>query len=188
MTVKENRGMSGELKKFDRDEHNIWDIRGKNAAIEFFGKSLKSKNLRVIENPNEHGIDILVVNDKDVVVSALEIEVRHGNWQGDIKFPFDEVNCIERKEYLWRKDQELFDKIPMKAHPNMKVYYVQMNDLCNRFVIIDGAKVLQYDKKRWDNRKAKGEYVRQVPIEECIQHRIPVNNNDNKEHMPEKGM
>jgi hypothetical protein len=170
--VTSKRKMSGQIKQFDQIEHDIWDSKGKNAVIKFFQDGLRGKNLCVIENPNEYGIDVLVLNKKDVVVAAFEIEVRYGNWVGDVKFPFSEINCIERKDYLWRKDDELYEKIPFKCAKDMNVYYVQLNDLCNRMVVISGDTVLKYDQVHWKNRKSDNEYVRQVPLKKCIEHEL----------------
>jgi len=38
--------------------------------------------------------------------------------------------------------------------------------------LIDADKILDYPLKQWHNRKALGEYVRQVPITETIQTRV----------------
>ena len=164
--------MSGSIKEFDKDEHDIWDKKGKDAIIKFLVDGLADKNLTVIENPNKYGIDILVLNDKNVVKAGFEVEVRYGNWVGDKKFPFGEINCIERKDYMWRKDKELYDKIPYKCSSSMILCYAQLNDLCNRVVIIQGDRILKYNKVKWSNRKSNNEYVRQVPLSECIEHKL----------------
>jgi len=184
VNIADKRKMSGEIKKFDKVEHALWDTKGKNSMIDFLNKGLTKKNLKAIENPNEHGVDVLVLNSDDVVVSAFEVEVRYGNWKGDTTFPFREINCIERKEYIWRREKEFFDKIPFKCGTHLKVYYAQLNDLCNRVVLIEGYKVLQYEQKHWRNRKSNNEYVRQVPIEECVQYKMfePENINQNQAH------
>lgn len=162
-----SRGMSGSLKSFDKAEHNIYDTKGKNAMISVLNKNYSQyKN---IENPNTLGIDVLTLNKGGKVVGCWEVEVRHGNWQGDVPFPFREINCIERKDYQWRRDQEFLDKIPYEMADKYKVYYVQMNKECTRAVIIDGDIILNYPLKSWRNRKADGEYVRQVPISKTIQ-------------------
>ena len=128
--------------------------------------------MKSIENPNQYGIDLLTLNEYDMVVCCWEIEVRHGNWYGDVKFPFSEINCIERKDYQWRKDFSFIDKIPFKLANNFKVSYVQMNRECNRVVLIDSETILKYPLKPWANRKANNEYVRQVPIDKTVQIRI----------------
>ena len=167
MMYSEKRNMYGTLKSFDKAEHSKYDDLGKIAMIEFLHKRLP--NLKTVENPNRFGIDLLTFNTLDKVAHAWEIEVRHGNWQGDISFPFNEINCIERKDYQWRKDEELFQKIPFGVSSNLKVYYVQLNKECNRAVIIEGDTILEFPLKPWANRKAEGEYVRQVPISLTIQ-------------------
>ena len=79
VNIADKRKMSGEIKKFDKVEHALWDTKGKNSMIDFLNKGLTKKNLKAIENPNEHGVDVLVLNSDDVVVSAFEVEVRYGN-------------------------------------------------------------------------------------------------------------
>jgi len=163
------RDMLGTIKKFDANEHNVYDSKGKTAMLNFLNKKFSDYNLKTIENPNKYGIDLLTLNSKDEVVHCWEIEVRYGNWKGDIPFPFSEINCIERKDYQWRRDKEFIDKIPFKLKENYKVAYVQLNNDCTRAVIIDGDIILKYPLKSWANRKSDGEYVRQVPIKETVQ-------------------
>ena len=165
-SIEYSRGMVGALKKVDKAEHKIYDPKGKNAMISVLNKHYPQyKN---IENRNPYGIDVLTFNN-DKVIACWEVEVRHGNWQGDVKFPFREINCIERKDYQWRREQELLDKIPYEMADKYKVYYVQMNKECTRAVIIDGDIILNYPLKSWKNRKADGECVRQVPISDTKQ-------------------
>jgi len=161
--------MVGALKAFDRADHGVYDNKGKDAMMSFLNKKLSKYNLRTIENPNQYGIDLLTLNSLDKVVHCWEIEVRHGNWQGDIDFPFREINCIERKDYQWRKEKEFTDKIPFALASDYKVSYVQLNKECTRAVMIDSDTILKYPLKQWSNRKAEGEYVRQVPIKETVQ-------------------
>lgn len=167
MSVEKQRGMSGSLKKFDKKEHAIYDSKGKNAFISFLQKEYP--DLKSIENPNEHGIDVLSLDKDGKVVSCWEIEVRHGNWQGEKPFPFKEINCIERKDYQWRRDISFIKKIPYPLADSYKVYYVQLNKECNRAVIIDGDIILGHQLKPWANRKSSNEYVRQVPISKTKQ-------------------
>ena len=167
MSEAERRGMVGVIKKFDRADHIQYDQLGRDAMKEFLNK--KFDKFRTIDNPNVHGIDLLTLNDKDEVVHCWEIEVRHGNWQGDRQFPFSEINCIERKDHQWRREESFTKKIPFKLHNKYGVSYVQLNKECTRAVVIDSRKILEYPLKPWANRKSDGEYVRQVPITETIQ-------------------
>lgn len=169
MNIEQQRKMMGALKSFDRSDHSTYDNKGKEAMMAFLNKKLSKFNLRTIENPNQYGIDLLTLNALDKVVHCWEIEVRHGNWQGDIAFPFNEINCIERKDYQWRREQEFIDKIPFKLAAEYKISYVQLNKECTRAVMIDSDTILKYPLKQWSNRKAEGEYVRQVPIKETVQ-------------------
>ena len=169
MNVEHRRSMVGSLKSFDKTDHSLYDNKGKQAMMEFLNRKL---NFKTVENPNEYGIDLLTLNEFGKVIYCWEIEVRHGNWQGDIDFPFREINCIERKDYQWRKDKELFDKIPFDTVLDLKVSYVQLNKECTRAVIIDGDTILNYPLKSWPNRKGTNEYVRQVPISKTVQVRL----------------
>lgn len=168
--IEQKRGMMGSLKSFDKKDHEIYDYKGKFAVMDFLNRKLK--NCKTIENPNKYGIDLLTVNEYNKVIHCWEIEVRYGNWKGDVAFPFGEINCIERKDYQWRKDQELFDKIPMEVTNDMKVTYVQLNAECTRAVFIDSKTILDFPLKPWANRKGSNEYVRQVPISETLQVKI----------------
>jgi hypothetical protein len=171
MSVEEKRKMLGSLKSFDVDDHNEYDNRGKVAMMDYLNKKLFN-NLTTIENPNKYGIDLLTITSTGEVIHCWEIEVRYGNWQGDIPFPFRDINCIERKDYMWRKDPEFYEKIPYKVRDNASVAYVQLNKECTRSVIIDSEVILKHELKPWANRKSSNEYVRQVPISETFQFRI----------------
>jgi len=172
MTVENKRKMIGALKPFDETDYGTYDSFGKKSMMTFLNRKLEKFNLRTIENPNNYGIDLLTMNVHDKVVHCWEIEVRHGNWKGDIDFPFREINCIERKDYQWRKEQEFLNKIPFDIKDNFKVTYVQLNKECTRAVLIDSEMILQYPLKQWANRKYQGEYVRQVPISKTVQLKI----------------
>lgn len=170
MSQAKRRNMKGTLKSFNRREHNVYDTKGKNAMLAYLPTLfVHDPQLKHIENPNEHGIDVLTLNENDEVVACWEIEVRHGNWRGNKSFPFSEINCIERKDHQWRKDKTFTEKVPFKFAQEYKVFYVQMNKECTRAAIIKGDTVLKYPLKPWRNRKASGEYVRQVPISEVVQ-------------------
>lgn len=169
MSVAQSRNMMGVLKKFDRIDHLEYDQKGRDAFRDFLAYAFISKPWRTIDNPNKHGIDLLTLNEANQVIHCWEIEVRHGNWQGDVKFPFGEINCIERKDHQWRRDVSFISKIDYDLADKYKVHYVQLNRECTRAVIIDGNTILKYPLKPWRNRKADGEYVRQVPITETIQ-------------------
>ena len=170
MTVEKSRGMIGSAKPFDKAEHDIYDPLGKSAMMGFLNKKLGKKfQLTTIENPNKHGIDLLSLNKNGEVSHCWENEVRHGNWQGNVPFPFGDINCIERKDHQWRKEQSFVKNIPFKLSDNLKVYYVQLNKECTRGVIIDGDTVLKYDLKPWKNRKFDNECVRQVPVKEAVE-------------------
>ena len=169
MTVENKRKMMGVLKPFDKMEHDTYDSKGKLSTMNFLNRKFEKYNLMTVENPNKYGIDLLTLNTNNKVVHCWEIEVRYGNWRGDVEFPFRDINCIERKDYQWRKEPEFVMKIPFELEEKYKVSYVQLNRECTRAVLIDGDVILQYPLKQWANRKADGEYVRQVPISKTVQ-------------------
>lgn len=156
--------MIGTTKPFDKVDHDTYDRKAKKAFIEYLNKRLP-KGFSAIENPNQYGIDILVLSPTEIVVLACDVEVRYGNWKGNTSFPFDKINCIERKDHLWNKDKAFLDKIPFSVAKGCQVYYVQLNDVCTKAVIICGDDILKQEQVQWENRKMSGEYVRQVPIE-----------------------
>lgn len=165
------RKMTGVIKQFDAVNHNINDKKGRNAFSKFLNLLHKNGN-KTVDNPNPYGIDLLTLNSDGVVIKAWEIEVREQNWKGDIPFPFSEINCIERKEYMWRREKEFYDKIPFSVDKACEVLYVQLNDICTRAVIIPSTTILKYRLKPWANRKCSGECVRQVPIDKTIKVRL----------------
>jgi hypothetical protein len=156
------RQMHGALKQFDASEHAVYDTAGKTAMLVYLNNKLTK--YKTIENPNKYGIDLLTLDANNKVQYCWELEVRHGNWKDDTKFPYKEINCIERKDYQWRHDQEFYDKIPFDVSNQCIAYYVQLNKQCNRAVIIRDSVILTFPLKPWANRKAENEYVRQVPI------------------------
>lgn len=171
MTVAKQRKMKGKIKSFDKDCHKKNDVIARNAFSNFLNR-LRSNSTKIIENPDKYGIDLLTLNEDGIVTRAWEIERREENWKGDVPFPFPTINCIERKEYMWRREKEFYDKIPFPVDSACEVLYVQLNDLCTRAVIIPGSVVLKYRLKPWHNRKSDNEYVRQVPIEKTFQVRL----------------
>jgi hypothetical protein len=165
--------MVGTYKSFDQKEYDLTDKPGRNAFRKFCNHHYP---LKTINNPNIHGIDLLTIKDGKVVI-CWEIEVRRKNWVGDVPFPErfarnGGINCIERKEYQWRRDKKFLSQIPIELAPDYKIYYVQLNDVCTRAVVIDADTVMKYPRKPWDNRLQIGEYVRQVPLDKTIQVRI----------------
>lgn len=156
--------MIGTRKKFDLAEHNIYDVKGKDAVITYLNSVFKNETLYSIENSNRYGIDILtLLKETDEVIAAWEVEVRYGNWAGEINFPYNTINCIERKDYLWQKTDRLYNGIPYKTAKDIAVFYVQLNKECTRAVVLNSKHILKYPLVAWTNRKAVGEYVRQVP-------------------------
>jgi hypothetical protein len=165
--VQKSRKMTGAYKSFDAADHAQWDEPGRTSFIKYLEKALPQ--YKHIDNPNKHGIDILSLSDKGEVIVAWEIEVRHGNWKTDASFPFNEINCIERKDHQWKRSDSFVALIPFKLAKKYKVYYVQLNKPLTKAVVIDGDIILDYPLKQWDNRKAQGEYVRQVPVNKTFQ-------------------
>jgi hypothetical protein len=154
--------MKGTLKPFDSSDYEKYDKKGKVAFLNYLNNNFPE--FKNIENPNKFGIDILSLDSNNEVVYCWEIEVRYGNWKGNTNFQFKDINCIERKDYLWKKDKKFVYNVPFFVKDACKVYYVQLNDLCSKAVIIDGNIILNFPLIPWKNRKAEGEFVRQVPI------------------------
>jgi len=162
------RNMKGTIKPFDAQLHDLTDKKGKLAFLSW----LANTETKSIENPNQYGIDILSLDDEDRVIHAWEIEVRVKNWKYDGPFPYSTINCLERKEYMWRKGPEFKAKIPFDIHDKCLVSYVQLNKDCTRAVIVPGDVILDYPKVRTTNRFNTVEYVRQVPAVKAIHRRL----------------
>jgi hypothetical protein len=170
MSAVMSRGMVGSMKTFDASSHRKNDPLAKNAMLDFLKKTMP--DFQHLENPDVHGIDLLTLNNGEVI-ACWELERREKNWVGDVTFPFRDINCLERKDHQWRKAPTFTKHIDFPLADNYGVYYVQMNDLCNRIAIIDGDVVLQHELKEWRNRFVpEGEFVRQVPISKINQYKI----------------
>jgi hypothetical protein len=165
------RNMMGTIRKFDKENHKKNDKKGKDAFMNFINPQHKNGN-RTINNPNEYGIDLLTLNKDDLVIMAWEIELREYNWRGDVPFPHKEINCLERKEYMWRREKEFYDKIPFSVDPACKLFYVQLNDICSRAVIIPSTVILKYNLQLCKN--SINEYIRPVPIEKTLRIRLSI--------------
>jgi len=166
--------MQGKYKTFDPSLHNKTDKPGKDAALEFINRHLRShnSNLRTIENPNRYGIDLLTLNEKDEVTICWEIEVRLA-WKGDRSFYFDTVHCPERKDRLWKQGEEFTNSIPFPLSSNCKLFYVQLNDLCNRVLLVDSKNILRCKLKHSPNKEiSEGEMFRNIPLKAVKELRI----------------
>lgn len=165
--------MQGTHKKFNAQLHQQTDAIGILATIRMLNKTLGQ--FRHEQNRNQYGIDVLTFDSSNMVIAAWEVEVRVGNWKADVKFPFDTINCIERKDYLWQKHDKMIEQIDGVVNKNnFDVYYVQLNAPTTRACILKGEDILKYDKIKWSNRFVKdGEYVRQVPTSKAIQIKVP---------------
>ena len=162
--------MQGNRKPFDPALHARTDSPGKNATLKLVDRLLSHKsNLRTIENPDQKGIDLLTLNEKDEVVACWEVEVRLDSWKGDRSFPFDSMNCLERKDHMWKKEKSFTDKIPFPLTSDCEIFYVQLNNLCNRFAIVEAEQVLKCRLRSQPNKRMHGEMVRQVPTEWLVQ-------------------
>jgi hypothetical protein len=166
MSAVVERRMSGALKPFDAQNHQDNDQVARDAMLAF----LRSVNTECthIENPNVYGIDLLTLDANNEVVFCWELERRVRHWVGDIKFPFKTINCFERKDYQWRKDSAFTKNIPYKLAADCKVFFVQMNDLCNRAAVIDGDIILKHPLVPHANRFIRNgsENIRQIPVED----------------------
>mgnify|MGYP003522077913 FL=1 len=173
------RDMKGTIKKFNIQSHRVNDKKGKVFALQILNQSqvliqkLGLENCNFIENENRYGIDLLAINNNNEIIAAFEVEMRTNIWKGDTDFPFSEIKCLERKEYQWRKTEEFFQKIPSKYnyHKDIKTYYMQLNDIGNRSVIISGDEILKNKLVPWKTN-VTNEYARAVPLARCINVRI----------------
>lgn len=60
---------------------------------------------------------------------------------------------------------------------NLKTYYMQINDLGNRAVIINGQDVFKYPLKHWKTN-FQNEYARAVLLNDCYLVRLESKNNE----------
>ena len=76
---------------------------------------------------------------------------------------------LEKLQIIQQRFDEVSDLIIQPDIITDQKRYVQLNKECTRAAIINGDTVLKYPLIPWRNRKATGEYVRQVPISEVVQ-------------------
>lgn len=167
-----NRAMKGTIKKFNLKDFIINDNKGKLFALNILKekklqKDFHLENCFIIENSNKYGIDLLAIKD-NIIIAAFEVEMRSNIWKGDKDFPFKEIKCLERKEYQWRKSEEFLKKLPKEyiVSENLKTYYMQINNLGNRAVIINGQDIFKYPLKHWKTN-FQNEYARAVLLNDC---------------------
>ena len=169
-TVALKRGMKGGIKKFDPANHQKNDDRAKKVLIAYLNEKSVGKPWTTIENSCIYGIDVLTINSQNEIIAAYDVEVREKNWTEKSRIRFPTINCIERKDYLWRGDAKLSSvESRFTISPSCEFFYVQFNAHCDRFYAIKGSTVLQYPLVRWPNRLEGDveEYVRQVPQEKA---------------------
>ncbi len=88
-------------KRFDKALHEKTDTLAKNKAI---GILENVRNCRVIENPNRHGVDLLVYNQKDEHIFNCEVEIKT-NWKSGEDFKYPDVNFLDRKAKYCKLDK-----------------------------------------------------------------------------------
>src|SRR5271163_1725084 len=105
-------------KKFDQELHDKSDIPARIKAKTI----IADLGYIAIDNPNKHGVDLIVYDSDDEHVCNVECEIKN-SWVGD-SFKFPNVNMLERKTKF--------------CNLNRSTYFMLFNkDLSNYLVIKD---------------------------------------------------
>ena len=142
--------MRGVRKTFSRDLHSRHDNPARAQAKSYWSQ----QGYVVVDNPNEKGVDLLLVDpDTNDVVGYVEVEVKN-NWNNKT-FQYGTLQLPERKgKYI-------------EQYGNKINYMVYSKDLTQAFII--GSLVLKRSPLVEVSNKyvRKGEYFYQVPVNKC---------------------
>lgn len=88
-------------KRFDPVLHAKTDKKAKNKVAEL----LKDTDYTVVENPNKHGVDLLVYDKKGNHILYIEAEIKNV-WKRKEKFKWPDINFLKRKEKYCKLDKK----------------------------------------------------------------------------------
>lgn len=109
-------------------------------------------NHEVVQNPDQHGIDLLILNEDGVKVGGLEAEA-HGKYWVKKKFPFKTCH------FLYRKKKYI--------EPNH--FYVMMNRKALNALMVPFTELPRYKIKIMNNASVNKEKFYDVPVKNCIE-------------------
>lgn len=150
-----------------------------NKAIKFIlnylekDKELKEKlhleNCFFSENPQLNGSDIFAILEDDFSLKAcFDIEVQNTKWKEDSYYPYEFVNCSNKKEYMWNNNL-LQKRLPKKMHTNKKIinYYIILNKVLTKGIFISGEDINKYMIIPKFTNKRKVDYIK-IPLDKFI--------------------
>jgi len=138
--------MHGARKPFSQELHRGNDPKSRKVVKEYF----KKQGIILKDNPNRFGVDLISPD------GTLQIEVEHRLPWIDAKFPFDEINILERKAKFLREG---------------KTQYIILSRDFSRIGIIRGPDVMKYivddNLEHNPNKYVKnGEFVYKIPSDD----------------------
>jgi hypothetical protein len=133
-------------KPFSRSTYNKYKI-----YEELLIDNINIDNHSLINNPDEHGIDVLVLDEDNKILGGLEAE-SHGKYWIDKKFPFRTCH------FLYRKKKYI-------AEGN---FYIMMNRKATNGLMIPFVNLPRHKLKIMTNNSVRNEKFFDVPIKECI--------------------
>jgi hypothetical protein len=147
-------------KPFDRSSHAVHDAPAREAAIQIVAKFL---GLRAENNPDIHGIDVLVYSKTNRLIGVIECEIK-GNWKG-YSFCFPDMN------FLPKKARVMCDDVP----PELDCYCFMFNADLSRVCIISRGLLAKYrdNLKTVDNRFGNDETFLSIPVHELAFMTVP---------------
>jgi hypothetical protein len=143
-------------KTFDQNLYNKYDSKARQAAKKFINK--KHPNLRVVDNPNKYGIDLLLYDSENKLVGEVEVETKV-SWVGRILPDFYKgiVNVPSRKYSILNKD---------------KVHYFLFNSDYTRVLVAIGKEITKCPKEEVINKYVpNGELFYKVPTSLVLKYR-----------------
>ena len=134
------------IKPFNRKDYNKFRV-----YEDLLMEHIKIPKHELLNNPDVHGIDILVINEEGERVGALEAE-SHGKYWINKKFPFKTCHFLYRK----------------KKYIEPHHFYIMMNRRAVNALMVPFTELPRHRLKIMNNAKVNKEKFYDVPIKECV--------------------
>lgn len=139
-------GIKSITKKFDSSSHKIYD-KAKYKVIDYYSRLGYS----AIENPNIHGVDLIVNTTNDYFFCEVEVK---NNWKG-YTFNFPDIYILSRKKKYFNLEKP--------------TVMCMLNHEWDRALLLKSKDILDCPLKEVKNKFVKeGEYFFVVPIDKAV--------------------
>jgi hypothetical protein len=144
--------MYHKAKDFDKDLFDANDPRGRAKAIQIL-----SQYVRVEENPDQYGIDLICYAKEDIKqifpLYYVEVEVREA-WT-TTHFPWNTAHIPARKEKFFND-------------PNLNTFYFQFNNDLTSLLVFDGNVIKKMPIYKGPTKNEKEFYYYEIPYPEGV--------------------